>query len=83
MKPDTMKRIHTTAFDCIMTINSISCVTWRLLAKLGLLALPMALAGCGVMAAPCRVASVGLKMIPVVGHAAAVPTDACAEIIDP
>ena len=41
------------------------------------------LEACGVMAAPCRVASAGLKMIPVVGHAAAVPTDACASIIDP
>jgi hypothetical protein len=41
------------------------------------------LAGCGVAAAPCRVASAGLKMIPLVGHAAAVPTDSCAEAIDP
>ena len=40
------------------------------------------LGGCGVVAAPCRVASAGLKMVPVVGHAAAVPTDACADVID-
>lgn len=42
-----------------------------------------AVAGCGVVAAPCRVGSAALKMVPVVGHPAAVPTDACAEIIDP
>ena len=42
-----------------------------------------ALGGCGVVALPCRVASAGLKAIPVVGHAAAVPTDVCAAVIDP
>ncbi len=42
-----------------------------------------ALSGCGVVAAPCRVASAGIKMIPVIGHAAAVPTDVCAGVIDP
>lgn len=41
------------------------------------------LAACGVVAAPCRVASAGLKMVPLVGHPAAAPTDACAEVIDP
>jgi hypothetical protein len=39
--------------------------------------------GCGVAAAPCRVGSAGLKMVPLVGHVAAAPTDACAEVIDP
>jgi len=39
--------------------------------------------GCGAAAAPCRVASAGLKIVPVVGHVAAAPTDACAEVIDP
>ncbi|WP_341537981.1 DUF6726 family protein, partial [Paraburkholderia kirstenboschensis] len=34
-------------------------------------------------AAPCRIASAGLKIVPVVGHVAAAPTDACAEVIDP
>lgn len=43
----------------------------------------MSLNGCGVMAAPCRVTSAALKMVPVVGHVAAVPTDACAAVIDP
>ncbi|MCE1163297.1 DUF6726 family protein [Thiomonas intermedia] len=42
-----------------------------------------ALSGCGVVAAPCRVASAGLKMVPVVGHVAAAPTDVCADVIDP
>lgn len=43
----------------------------------------LALAGCGAVAAPCRVASAGLKIVPLVGHAAAAPTDACANSIDP
>lgn len=41
------------------------------------------LGGCGVLAAPCRVASAVIKIVPVVGHVAAVPTDACAAVIDP
>jgi len=40
------------------------------------------LSGCGVVAAPCRVASAGLKIVPVVGDIAAAPTDACAAVID-
>ncbi|CAD6548321.1 hypothetical protein LMG28727_04804 [Paraburkholderia kirstenboschensis] len=46
-------------------------------------ALCAALTGCGLAAAPCRIASAGLKIVPVVGHVAAAPTDACAEVIDP
>jgi hypothetical protein len=42
-----------------------------------------ALAGCGLAAAPCRVGSAALKIVPLVGHAAAAPTDACADAIDP
>jgi hypothetical protein len=42
-----------------------------------------ALGGCGLAAAPCRVASAGLKIVPLVGHVAAAPTDACADVIDP
>jgi len=38
---------------------------------------------CGVVAAPCRITSAGLEMVPVLGHPAAAPTDACAEAIDP
>ncbi|MDR6445665.1 hypothetical protein J2794_001756 [Paraburkholderia terricola] len=48
-----------------------------------LLALSFGMTGCGLAAAPCRVASAGLKIVPLVGHVAAVPTDACAEVIDP
>jgi len=51
--------------------------------RLSLILLCAMLAGCGVAAAPCRVASAGIDMIPVVGHAAATPTDACADAIDP
>lgn len=43
----------------------------------------LCLAGCGVAAAPCRVSSAVLKAVPLVGHAAATPTDACADVIDP
>jgi hypothetical protein len=48
-----------------------------------LLAMAMALSGCGLVAAPCRVASAAIKIVPVVGHPAATPTDACASAIDP
>jgi hypothetical protein len=41
------------------------------------------LSGCGLAAAPCRVTSAGLDIVPVVGHAAATPTNACAQAIDP
>ncbi|AOK41546.1 DUF6726 family protein [Burkholderia vietnamiensis] len=47
------------------------------------LTLLASLAGCGVAAAPCRIASAGLKIVPLVGHVAAAPTDACADVIDP
>lgn len=47
------------------------------------LLLPVILTGCGVLAAPCRLSSAVIKMVPVVGHAAALPTDACAAVIDP
>jgi hypothetical protein len=49
---------------------------------ISLLAL-LLLSGCGLAAAPCRVGSAALKIVPVVGHAAATPTDACAGAIDP
>ena len=50
--------------------------------RLCLLAL-LSLGGCGLVAAPCRVGSAALKIVPVVGHVAAAPTDACAGVIDP
>lgn len=56
---------------------------FRRLALLVAIACAGASSGCGLAAAPCRVASAGLKIVPVVGHAAAAPTDACADVIDP
>ena len=47
----------------------------------GLCALP--LSGCGLFAAPCRIGSAALKIVPVAGQVAAAPTDACADTIDP
>ena len=43
----------------------------------------LALSGCGLAAAPCRVTSAALDIVPLVGHAAATPTNACAAAIDP
>lgn len=43
----------------------------------------LALGGCGLFAAPCRIASAGIKIVPLVGHVAAAPTDACGDVIDP
>jgi hypothetical protein len=48
-----------------------------------LVALSAGMSGCGLAAAPCRIASAGLKIVPLVGHVAAAPTDACAGAIDP
>jgi hypothetical protein len=48
-----------------------------------LLLIGLALSGCGAVAAPCRIGSAGLKIVPLVGHVAAAPTDACADVIDP
>ncbi|CAG9270755.1 Putative lipoprotein [Paraburkholderia caribensis] len=38
--------------------------------------------GCAVAALPCRLTSATLKILPVVGHVAATPFDACAAAID-
>ena len=46
-----------------------------------LCALPVS--GCGLFAAPCRIGSAALKIVPVAGQVAAAPTDACANTIDP
>jgi hypothetical protein len=49
-----------------------------------MLLLPLlSLSGCGLVAAPCRVTSAALDIVPVVGHVASTPTDACAQVIDP
>ena len=50
---------------------------------LSVLACLLALGGCGLVAAPCRIGSAAIKIVPVVGHPAAAPTDACANTIDP
>jgi hypothetical protein len=42
-----------------------------------------ALSGCGVVALPCRVGAAVVDVVPVVGHPAATPLDACANAIDP
>lgn len=57
--------------------------TGSIIKMAALMLLPAVLSGCGVLAAPCRVGSAVIKMVPVVGHAAALPTDACAAVIDP
>lgn len=48
-----------------------------------LLFLCLGVSGCGVVAAPCRITSGAIKAVPLVGHVAAAPTDACADVIDP
>jgi hypothetical protein len=40
------------------------------------------LGGCGVVALPCRLTAAAADIIPVVGHAAATPFNACASAID-
>jgi hypothetical protein len=47
-----------------------------------LAACPLALDGCALAALPCRLTSATLKIVPVVGHAAAAPFEACASAID-
>jgi hypothetical protein len=42
----------------------------------------VALSGCSVLAAPCRISAAVVKTVPVVGKVVAVPLDACADIID-
>lgn len=53
------------------------------MARVLLVSLSLMLSGCGLVAAPCRVGSAALKIVPLVGHIAAAPTDACAGVIDP
>jgi threonine/homoserine efflux transporter RhtA len=45
-------------------------------------ACPFMLDGCALAALPCRVTSATLRILPVVGHAAATPFDVCASAID-
>jgi len=46
------------------------------------LAAAVALAGCGVVAAPFRVTGAVVKAVPVVGHPVAAPLDATGDAID-
>jgi hypothetical protein len=54
----------------------------RVVAWLTLGAALLPLGGCAVAALPCRLTSATLKIVPVVGHAAATPFDMCASAID-
>lgn len=54
----------------------------RVAACLGFGAALLPLGGCAAAALPCRLTSATLKIIPVVGHAAATPFDMCASAID-
>ncbi|MFL9866396.1 hypothetical protein PQR67_19665 [Paraburkholderia fungorum] len=54
----------------------------RVTAWLTLGAALLPLGGCAVAALPCRLTSATLKVIPVVGHAAATPFDMCSSAID-
>jgi hypothetical protein len=54
----------------------------RTASALLLASLALPLDGCAVVAFPCRVASATLKIVPVVGHPAAIPFDACAAAVD-
>jgi hypothetical protein len=62
-----------------MTVRSI----WPCVRATSSFALILGLGGCGAVAAPCRVGSAALDIVPLVGHIAAAPTDACADTIDP
>jgi hypothetical protein len=43
----------------------------------------LALSGCSILAAPCRITSAAVGWVPVVGGVAAAPTNACGDVIDP
>ena len=47
-----------------------------------ILAAAASLAGCGVVAAPVRVTSAAVKVVPVAGHVVAAPLDVTADVID-
>jgi hypothetical protein len=51
--------------------------------RLFLLVSLFALSGCSILAAPCRITSAAVGAVPVVGGAAATPTNACGNVIDP
>jgi hypothetical protein len=65
-----------------VSTSSISGRVVRAAAWLALGAALLPLDGCAVAALPCRLTSATLKIIPVVGHAAATPFDICSSAID-
>jgi ABC-type uncharacterized transport system auxiliary subunit len=54
----------------------------RLLGVMLILAAAASLAGCGVVAAPVRVTSAAVKVVPVAGDVVAAPLDVTADTID-
>lgn len=54
----------------------------RLLGAILILAAAAGLAGCGVVAAPVRVSSAVVKVVPVAGDVVAAPLDVTADVID-
>ncbi|CAB3806891.1 hypothetical protein GCM10011400_69950 [Paraburkholderia caffeinilytica] len=65
-----------------MSTSSIPDRFIRVAAWLTLGAALLPLGGCAVVALPCRLTSSALKIVPVVGHAAATPFDMCSSAID-
>jgi len=59
-----------------------SCRHNHLLGVLLILALGAGLAGCGVVAAPVRVSSAAVKIVPAAGDVVAYPLDVTADTID-
>lgn len=54
----------------------------RLWGAIMMLTAAASLAGCGVVAAPVRVTSAAVKVVPVAGDVAAAPLDVTADVID-
>jgi hypothetical protein len=54
----------------------------RLMRVMLILAVAAGLAGCGVVAAPVRVTSAAVKVVPVAGDVVAKPLDVTADVID-
>ena len=54
----------------------------RLLGTMLILATTTSLVGCGVVAAPVRVTSAAVKIVPVAGDVVAAPLDVTADVID-
>ena len=54
----------------------------RLMRVMLILAVAAGLAGCGIVAAPVRVTSAAVKIVPVAGYVVAAPLDVTADVID-